>query len=97
LPGLLLEFLNDRQAWKRWPEESGRNYGGNPGQKTGEGQWCAVAHDSAGGAGERVRASGCGLPELELEGEVRVEEVGADEARSESIAAATTARRGGGG
>ena len=53
LSGLLLEFLNDRQAWKRWPEESGRNYGGNPGQKTGEGQWCAVARDSAGGAGEQ--------------------------------------------
>ena len=97
LPGLLLEFLNDRQAWKRWPEESGINYGGNPGQKAGEGQWCAVARDPAGGAGSRVRAGGCGLPELDLEGEVRVEEVGADEARSESIAAATTARRGGGG
>ena len=80
LPGLLLEFLNDRQAWKRRPEESGRNYGGNPGQKTGEGQWCAVAHNSAGGAGSRVRAGGCGLPELDLEGEVRVGEVVADEA-----------------
>ena len=36
--------------------------------------------DSAGGAGSRVRAGGCGLPELDLEGEERVEEVGADEA-----------------
>jgi hypothetical protein len=80
LPGLLLEFLNDRQAWKRWPEKSGINDGGNPGQKAGEGQWCAVARDSAGGAGSRVRAGGCGLPELDLEGEELVEEVGANEA-----------------
>ena len=35
--------------------------------------------DSAGGAGSRVRAGGCGLPELDLEGEELVEEVGADE------------------
>ena len=35
--------------------------------------------DSAGGAGSRVRAGGCGLPELDLEGEERVEEVGAGE------------------
>jgi hypothetical protein len=34
--------------------------------------------DSAGGAGSRVRAGGCGLPELDLGGEERVEEIGAD-------------------
>ena len=48
--------------------------------RAGWSQWCAVAHNSAGGAGRRVRAGGCGLPELDLEGEERVEEVGADEA-----------------
>lgn len=32
------------------------------------------------GPGSRVRAGGCGLPELDLEGEELVEEVGADEA-----------------
>ena len=46
----------------------------------GGGRWCAVAHNPAGGAGRWVRAGGCGLPELDLEGEERVEEVGADEA-----------------
>ena len=88
LPGLLLGFLDKRQAWKRWPEESGRNYGGNPGQKAGEGQWRAVARDSAGGAGRRVRASGCGLLELDLEGEERLEEVGANEVGDGAIAGA---------
>jgi hypothetical protein len=44
-----------------------------------------------------VRAGGCGLPELDLEGKELIEEVGVDEARSESIAMATTARSGGGG
>ena len=67
------------------------------GQKAGAGRLCAVVHTSAGGAGSGVRAGGCGLPELDLEGKERVEEVGADEARSESIAVATTARSGGGG
>ena len=35
LSGFLIEFFDDRQAWKRRPVESGINYGGNPGQKTG--------------------------------------------------------------
>jgi len=50
------------------------------GQKSGEGQLCAVAHTSAGEGGSGVRAGGCGLPELDLEGEELIEEVGADEA-----------------
>jgi hypothetical protein len=41
---------------------------------------CAVAHNPAGEGGSRVRAGGCGLPELDLEGEVRVGEVVADDA-----------------
>ena len=45
----------------------------------GRGRWCAGAHNSAGGAGRRVRAGGCGLPELDPEGEELVQEVGADE------------------
>ena len=34
-----------------------------------------------------MRAGGCGLPELDLEGEERVEEVGADEVGDEAVAA----------
>jgi len=41
---------------------------------------CAVAHNSAGGGGSGVRDGGCGPPELDLEGEVRIGEVVADDA-----------------
>jgi len=39
-----------------------------------------------------VRAGGCGLPELDLEGEERVEEVGADGAGNEAVAGAVSGK-----
>ena len=37
-----------------------------------------AVEEEAGGARSRVSAGGCGLPELDLEGEELVQEVGAD-------------------
>ena len=56
----------------------GSAYGKTKGQNSGEGQWCECSLNSAGGGGRWVRAGGCGLPGLDLEGEERAQEVGAD-------------------
>ena len=49
------------------------------GRKAGRGAIVRALAHFGGGAGSRVRAGGCGLPELDLEGEERVEELVADE------------------